>query len=452
MRKEQAMTETDLNAKALEKELAWFRYFLDERIRCYFNPDSPATAKEIPMPSPDNATWYGRFVNRYGFSPPERLVLMLALAPEIKPQLLDIFFTRNKLFERGFTEFGGIQGQRHSGFIPTVQTALFILAGEDIEPYLSCSRFFEHAHPFDRDGILELDAPKDNEPVTSVPLRLSRDTFSLITRGRDSEPEYSENFPAKKLETLMEWEDLVLPAHIMDELSELILWMKHGATLRRTWNLEKRIKSGYTALFYGPPGTGKTLSATLLGKKAQRVVYRIDLSQLISKYIGETEKNLEKIFRQAEKKNWILFFDEADALFGKRTAITDAHDRYANQGTSYLLQRLEDCPNMVILASNMRSNLDDAFIRRFQSIIYFPVPEKEERFKLWQKALGPVARLGEGIDIREIAEKYELAGGAIVNVVRYCSLMAINEGTRVINNRHLVAGVRREYSKEGRFL
>ncbi|OGO00123.1 MAG: hypothetical protein A2Y58_06070 [Chloroflexi bacterium RBG_13_51_52] len=276
------MLENIQNAIELENELAWFRYVLEERIRIYFNPDSTETVIEVPMPSIDNGTWYGRFIDRYNFSPPERLVLMLALAPEIKPQLLDIFFTRNKLFDRGFTEFGGIQGQRHGGFIPTVQTALFILAGEEIEPYLSCSRFFEHAHPFSRDGILELDSTKDNEPFTSVPLRLSRDTFSLITRGRNSEPEYSENFPAKKLETLMDWEDLVLPKQIMDELSELIVWMKHGEAIRHDWNLEKRIRPGYTALFYGPPGTGKTLSATLLGKQAQRAVYRIDLSQLVS--------------------------------------------------------------------------------------------------------------------------------------------------------------------------
>jgi hypothetical protein len=446
------MTDYNQNAVILEKELAWFRYVLEERIRAYFNPDGGETIQEVPIPQVDEETWYGRFINRYQFSAAERLVLMLALAPEIKPQLLDIFFTRNKLFDRGFTEFGGVQGQRHSGFIPTVQTALFILAGEDIEPYLLSSRFFDHSHPFSRDGILELDPPKDNEPFTAVPLRLSRDTFSLITCGRDSEPEFSENFPAKKLETLMEWEDLVLPEQSMSELRELLMWIKHEATIRRDRNLEKRIQPGYTALFYGPPGTGKTLSATLLGKQAQRAVYRIDLSQLISKYVGETEKNLEKIFRQAEKKNWILFFDEADSLFGKRTEIVDAHDRYANQGVSYLLQRLEDCPNMVILASNMRSNLDNAFIRRFQSIIYFPVPEKEERLKLWQKAFSPLAQLGDGIDISKIAEKYELAGGAIVNVVRYCSLMAVNEGTQIINNRHLVAGVKREYSKEGRFI
>ncbi|MBN2238789.1 MAG: ATP-binding protein [Dehalococcoidales bacterium] len=439
------------NAAILEEELTWLQSVLEDRIRVYFNPDT-RMSEDISVPVLTRDSFYARFINGNGFTPEERIVLTLALAPEIKPHILDILFTRNKLFDRGFTEFGGIRGQRHGGFIPTIQTALFILAGEDIGHYLNCSRFFQPHHPFCKLGILDIDKPDDGEPYSSTPLCLSRDTFSLITQGHESEPEFSENFPARKLDTKMEWDDLILPDQIREELAELVIWMEHGEKLRSEWKLEKRVRPGYTALFYGPPGTGKTLSASLLGKQVQRDVYRIDLSQLISKYIGETEKNLEKIFQQAEKKDWILFFDEADSLFGKRTRITDAHDRYANQGISYLLQRLEECPNMVILASNLRANLDDAFIRRFQSIIYFPVPEKEERLNIWQKSLSPVSVFENGVDIDEIAEKYELSGGAIVNVIRYCSMMTISEGTNVISRPHLMSGIKREYSKEGRFL
>src|SRR5690606_11585436 len=129
------------------------------------------------------------------------------------------------------------------------------------------------------------------------------------------------------------------------------------------WDMRQLIKPGYRTLFYGPPGTGKTLTAMLLGKEFQRNVFRIDLSQVVSKYIGETEKNLEKIFQRAANKEWILFFDEADALFGKRTSVKDAHDRYANQEVSYLLQRVEDFPGLVILASNYKNNIDKAFVR-----------------------------------------------------------------------------------------
>lgn len=445
------MTEYKKNAEILDQELSWFKFVLEKRIQDYFNPDSPDKIEDVPMPDiTASDTWYGKFVKKYDLSSQERIVLMLALAPEIKPQILDIFFSKNKLFDRGFTEFGGILGQRHSGFIPTIQTAFFILAGDDLAPHLSCSMIFDPDHPFRKYGILELETRNDNEPFTSDPLRLSRDTFSLFTKGKDSEPEFSVDFPAKRIDTLMTWDDLILSPQTHAQLKELKTWLEHGNELLEIWNMEKHIRPGYRALFYGPPGTGKTLTASLLGKISHRSVYRIDLSQIISKYIGETEKNLEKIFLQAEKKEWILFFDEADSLFGKRTQISDSHDRYANQGTSYLLQRLEDCPNVVILASNLKSNLDEAFTRRFQSIIYFPMPDKKERYQLWQNILSPVAKLDKTINLDEVAEKYEISGAAIGNVIRYCTLMAIENQSNKLVAQDLMAGIQREYNKEGR--
>src|SRR5699024_10733916 len=156
--------------------------------------------------------------------------------------------------------------------------------------------------------------------------------------------------------------------------------------------------------------------------------YRIDLSLTVSKYIGETEKNLARIFDWASDKQWILFFDEADALFGKRTEISSAHDRYANQEVSYLLQRMEDYPGMVILATNLKSNIDEAFTRRFQSVIYFPVPGKEERFELWKNAFPKQITLHDSVDLEQLADQYELTGASIMNVVRYCSLMALDDG------------------------
>ena len=445
------MTEYNENAAILDQELNWFNSVLERRIQDYFNPDNPEKKEEVSLPDLNGSdTWYARFVKRYGFSLAERIVLMLALAPEVRPQILDIFFTRNKLFDRGYTEFGGIQGQRHSGFIPTVQTALFILAGDDLAPHMRCSSFFEHDHLFRKCGILDLDASDNNEPFTSTALHLSRDTFSLFTKGRNSEPEYSTDFPAKKLETLMEWDDLVLSPQTHEQLKELRAWLDHGEELLTNWKIEKHIKPGYRGLFYGPPGTGKTLTASLLGKISGRSVYRIDLSQLVSKYIGETEKNLEKIFQQAAQKDWILFFDEADSLFGKRTQITDAHDRYANQGTAYLLQRIEDCPNVVILASNLKTNIDEAFARRFQSMTYFPMPQKRERLQLWKQGFSPISTLEERIDLDELADSRELSGGSIMNVVRYCSLMAIQQKSTEITWRDLEVGVQREFSKEGK--
>lgn len=173
---------------------------------------------------------------------------------------------------------------------------------------------------------------------------------------------------AKKITTTQSWDDLVLDGEVIKQLEEVMSWIKRGN--------DNKLKSGYRCLFYGPFGNGKTLSAGLLGKATGRDVYRIDLSMVISKYIGETEKNISKIFDRAENKNWILFFDEADALFGKRTSIRDAHDKYANQEISYLLQRIEEFNGVVILSTNLKTNIDRAFLRRLRSIIQFPIPKK----------------------------------------------------------------------------
>src|SRR5690606_1665724 len=151
----------------------------------------------------------------------------------------------------------------------------------------------------------------------------------------------------------------------------------------KDWGMEKRLNPGFRVLFHGPPGTGKTLTASLLGKYTGKEVYKIDLSMVVSKFIGETEKNLANLFDKAENKDWILFFDEADALFGKRTNVRDAHDKYANQEVSFLLQRTETYAGLVILATNFKNNIDDAFARRFQSHIYFPSPAFGERLKIW---------------------------------------------------------------------
>jgi len=189
-----------------------------------------------------------------------------------------------------------------------------------------------------------------------------------------------------------------------------------------------------------------------LGKHTGRDVYKIDLSMIVSKYIGETEKNLSNVFRQAEHKNWILFFDEADALFGKRTSLNDAHDRYANQEVSYLLQRIEVFDGIVILASNMKSNLDDAFTRRFESIIHFPMPKPSERIKLWQKGFSKASVLEDKVKLDQIAKEFKLSGGAIMNVIRYSSLMALKENNNKITLNNLIEGVKKEYHKEGKTL
>jgi SpoVK/Ycf46/Vps4 family AAA+-type ATPase len=250
----------------------------------------------------------------------------------------------------------------------------------------------------------------------------------------------------------MDWDDVVLPSSTMTQLLEIEMWLNHNKQIGKDPKLGKKIKPGFRALFYGPPGTGKTLSACLIGKKTGRDVYRVDLSTIVSKYIGETEKNLATLFDRAERKDWILFFDEADALFGKRTSVNDSHDKYANQEVSYLLQRLEYHEGLVILASNMKNNIDGAFLRRFQSVVYFPLPKQDERLKLWQNAFSENVPADKNIQLNEIARKYELSGSLIVNIVTHSTVKAVHENSPVVTDVMLQEGIKRELAKEGKTL
>jgi SpoVK/Ycf46/Vps4 family AAA+-type ATPase len=205
-------------------------------------------------------------------------------------------------------------------------------------------------------------------------------------------------------------------------------------------------------MFYGPPGTGKTLTASLLGKYTNKDVYRIDLSMVVSKYIGETEKNLSSLFDKAINKDWILFFDEADSIFGKRTNVRDAHDKYANQEVSYLLQRIEAHPGLVILASNFKNNIDTAFTRRFQSIIEFEIPTHQERLRLWQNNLPNGIQLEDKLSLESLARKYSITGANIVNIIQYACLKTLSKEENVIREKYLIEGIRKEYLKEGKTL
>ena len=216
------------------------------------------------------------------------------------------------------------------------------------------------------------------------------------------------------------------------------------------WGMEGKIKPGYRVMLYGPPGTGKTLTAALLGKFTNRDVYRIDLSMVVSKYIGQTEKNLGRLFDKAENKDWILFFDEADAIFGKRTNVRDAHDKYANQEVSYLLQRIEAHPGLVILASNFKNNIDTAFTRRFQSMIEFEAPSHEERYRLWENNLPKNVTLAKDVSLEELSRKYAITGANIVNIIQYACLKTISEDSTIVKKRSLLEGIKKEYVKEGK--
>ena len=258
---------------------------------------------------------------------------------------------------------------------------------------------------------------------------------------------------ARKIEPRYQWDDIILPADQMAILHEIISTVRSRPIVLDEWAIGKKLVSsaGIPMLFSGPPGTGKTMAAEVIANELGLDLFKIDLSGVVSKYIGETEKNLERIFDEAEHSNAILFFDEADSIFGKRSEVKDAHDRYANIEISYLLQRMERYGGVTILATNLRANLDEAFTRRLQFVIDFPFPDEEHRLKIW-KALFPTSvPHAPDLDFQFLAHNLKLAGGNIRNIIVGAAYLAAADG-RVILMEHLLHSARRELQKMGRLV
>ncbi|MEP1032656.1 ATP-binding protein [Ekhidna sp.] len=432
----------------IENELKWFASVLEARFQSYFEQSTP---QDIPPPLFEfKETSYAQYVTSNELTKDERLLLMLAIAPHVQPNLLDVFFTKNVTFERGFTEFGGYLGKFHGGFLPTGETAAFLIAGDDIRKRLDVYALLDAKHLFVREGVISVGANNPDEPVLSCPIFMQERYVHHFLSNSALSQERTDMFPASKIETHLSWEDLVIDASIRDDIDQIKCWIEHEELLMKDLGLGAKVKPGYKCLFYGPPGTGKTLTACLLGKTTGRDVYRVDLSSIVSKYIGETEKNLSRIFDLAENRKWILFFDEADALFGKRTQTSSSNDRFANQEVSYLLQRVEDFPGIVILASNLKSNIDEAFSRRFQSTVFFGMPDAKNRQAIWSKIFeGPLEPDAE-IDIQTLAQDYEISGGAAINVFRYGAIKAVRKGTTKIGKEDLIQGIQKEFQKDGK--
>jgi SpoVK/Ycf46/Vps4 family AAA+-type ATPase len=256
---------------------------------------------------------------------------------------------------------------------------------------------------------------------------------------------------ARKLALRHDWADLVLPPDSLAHLGELCAQMQHRQTVFGAWDFERRLslRRGLCALFCGPSGTGKTMAVEIIARELQLDAYKIDLSTVVSKYIGETEKNLSRIFEEAETSNAVLFFDEADALFGKRSEVKDAHDRYANIETGYLLQSIEEFEGLVILATNLRKNIDEAFFRRMSVAVEFPFPEEADRYRLWRRHFPDDAPVSDDVDFNFLAGRLQLAGGNIKNIAVGAAFMAAANSGR-IHMRHVIRAARREYEKIGR--
>ncbi len=260
----------------------------------------------------------------------------------------------------------------------------------------------------------------------------------LITLARKVEPKYT-------------WTDIVLPEDQMAQLHQICSQVKYGHIVYGRWNFEGKLAQGggLNVLFAGPSGTGKTMAAQIIASDLGLDLYKIDLALIVSKYIGETEKNLDRIFKEGRDSNAILLFDEADALFGKRSEVRDSHDRYANIEIAYLLQKMEEYDGVVILTTNLRKNMDEAFARRMHFAVEFPFPEEHDRYRIWLRIFPEEAPLGADADLGFLAKQFKLTGGNIKNIALAAAFLAA-EDSSMITMTHLIKATKREYQKLGK--
>ena len=256
---------------------------------------------------------------------------------------------------------------------------------------------------------------------------------------------------AQKITPHYKWDDIVLPSDRLEQLKEICNYVKYRSLVYDEWGFDGKLSmgKGLNALFAGPSGTGKTMAAEIMAGELELDLYKIDLSSVVSKYIGETEKNLARIFAEAETSNAILFFDEADALFGRRSEIHDSHDRYANIEISYLLQKMEEYEGVVILSTNFRRNMDDAFVRRMHFTIELPFPNENDRRRIWKQIWPDDMPRSPELDLNFMAGRFEVAGGNIRNIALAAAFLAADDGGAV-NMVHLTRATQREFQKMGK--
>lgn len=433
------------NARDLEVEFNWLKECLKKRLSQLPQSVFDESLPQPPAPkNPDSI--YASFLSYYRLTEQERLIALLALAPSVHPFLIERTLQEIGISANELPELGGQRGGLHGGLLPTGQTAAFLIAGSSIEARFNVLLLLSPQNKLLSHGLIELGDVSGAEPAWSGTLSVNPQLLTQLTLGTHFYPQFSASFPAKRIETPFHPDELVVHPATTKGLEELLTHAKFEDELSALGL--NRSSPGCKCLFYGPPGTGKTMAAAVVARQLNLPLYRVDLSLVISKYIGETEKNIAAVFNQARSQKWILFFDEADALFGKRNTNQSSHDWFANQIVSYLLMMTDDYPGLTILATNFRQNIDPAFFRRFHTVVPFPMPREEERLKLWSRSLSSQLPLDDQVDIGRLAQQFQLSGANITNATRHATLRALNRTDRTIRHEDIFEGIQNELNKE----
>ncbi len=404
---------------------------------------------------PTEATWkdapFTRVANRIELTTAERILLLLILEAHYRPVAMTRRITSLLATNKNLViDFGYFKDPFSAGYYPTIKTVLFLLAGNDIAHWRKLEQEILYHGRLLKEQIVIFRDPDERALMGNRMnhiLSIEPEYVDYLLHGRKPRPDFGRSFPAKWVSTNLNWDNLVLNPRTMSEIHDVMDWVAHGEdVISRS---EQQVNQSFPCLFYGPPGTGKSLTAKLIGKHYGKDVFRVDLSMIVSKYIGETEKNLAQLFDRAEGKDWILFFDEADSLFGKRTGISDSKDKWANLEMSYLLQRMEEHQGLCILATNLKNNLDAAMSRRVQASIYFPWPKEEERSLIWQKSVPPGFEYANNVSFEKLG-KFDLSGAGIANVIKASCVKAAKRGDYILHSKDIARFIRIEYAKDSR--
>jgi hypothetical protein len=434
------------NTAAINTEMTW----LAARIRVVLDREYAGGASDL-CPAPLTAhSHYLKFHLDRNSDEAERMAIGLCFAQLYRPGTLSglISILRDPALRQ---DAGGLFKDESGRFYLTVRTLAFIIAGNDAERFGYFSSLLTRKHRLFSEGLLLTENPLNENSFLDFPVYLNEIYYPVLLHGTLPALDAEAGFPATKSKSTHTLSAVILPEKTRAEIEEIKVFAEQ---MNELWALPDAslYKGNCVCIFTGEPGTGKSHTATALGNEFGIPVYMINTAQLVSKYIGETEKNLEKVLDRFDNKNCILFFDEAEAIFSKRTEVKDAHDRYANQEQSYLLWKMTRFHGIIILATNVqdiRQYFDKAFLRRFYRIINISFPDYPERKQLWEKSLGVSFTFEDGLTDR-LARDYQLTGGSIYNIVSDGVIKALNAKTRVISFPLLQPALVAEFSKTGR--
>lgn len=428
---------SEVNHNALNEEMKWLQLLIEMRCTELFLEDEAEmdTAYEVPEPPTINdESPYSVTINTHQLTAIDRVILALGVASAHYPSMLKTFVQIEESSNAFAIEAGGEYSKSNRSFKPTFQTSLFLLAGKDLSLWSQYS-----AQLINGSVLLKNDIIYNRSATEFIHAKIELDTAYLnyFLSGQKPHLDHGSYFPGKLYKSDLTMDDIILENNVREQIKPIGHYIK---ALESGFfkNGEHTFKPGFMALFYGAPGTGKTMLAGILANTYGIDMYHVDLSQVVSKYIGETEKNLEVLFNRLQGKNCMLFFDEADALFGKRSDVKDAHDRYANQEVSYLLQRIEKFDGLTILASNFENNMDDAFKRRIDVSVNVIRPTETTREALWKHYLPKNTTFESDELLKHLAKEYSYTGANIRNIMKNVT-MAIYDRNETIITHSLIS-------------